>query len=406
MSIHLAPMPSTTTDLILVGTTIRKSLPVVTAYLQTLAWQELPPRTEVRYCFVLDTTEPEVIHAVESFVSTHTGVVFRGPATTGDYVDNVGPTHQWTPSAMQRVGTLKNQILAHGVAQNAAAVWLVDADVLCDRTTLRTLWAGNTPITCGVYWTHWHQTGLQRGHLHAAPQVWLTHPYGLEGRGYEAATFRQKLLDRQRIQVWGQGACSLIRRVVLDKGVTFSHLPNVSIEGMMAGEDRHFCIAAESAHLAMCADGWPDIFHCYHPSDLQNMDTYLGRLGLEHPTTPAPGDLVNVVLDALEPHELNPGQWHNLPTQYLRGRLGTLSLLPELEEAIATLKRGSSVSLPLNYPTHYPIAPLRGKRKLVRVTLVDCKPMGYPPVIEQELLIGTQSQRYVDRTTLSAAQQA
>ena len=34
----------------------------------------------------------------------------------------------------------------------------------------------------------------------------------------------------------------------------------------------------------------------------------------------------------------------------------------------------------------HPIGPYRGQKRLFRVTLVDCKPFGYPPVLEDDLV--------------------
>src|SRR6185436_17038531 len=105
----------------------------------------------------------------------------------------------------------------------------------------------------------------------AGPQVWLRHPYQLDGRGLDVAKFRRKLVNREVTRVWGQGACSLIRMPVLHAGIDFTHIPNEPAiqQGMMVWEDRHFCIRAERGHIDMWADPWADIFHIYHqPEDV------------------------------------------------------------------------------------------------------------------------------------------
>ena len=86
--------------------------------------------------------------------------------------------------------------------------------------------------------------------------------------------------------------------------------------------------------------------------------------------------------------------------QHVRGRLGTLPLVPEIEEAVSGLERGKDVTAPVHFPVHYPIPYYRGKRRLIRVTLVDCKPYSFAPIIDAELFVGPKSGRWMDTTTM------
>ena len=403
MTVLLRPTPAHQTHRILCGTSLRKPASIVSAYLDALAWQVLPPHTTVEYCFVLDTDDPAVITLIELFVNQNGGVVLRPGVGPNDTDDQHPVTHQWSPQGMARVGQNKNLILQHALKQGYDAVWLVDADLICDRTTLLSLWSNKASIACAVYWTHWHKPGPDRP-LQAAPQVWLTHPYGLDGRGYEAAEFRKELVERQRIEVWGQGACTLIRRNAIEKGVSFDYVPGVTTEGMMAGEDRHFCLRAESLHLPMIADAWPDIFHVYHPSDVERIPEMLQRLGMPHPERATRGDWVHVILEPLEPVLQGPGQAAMIPPLWYRGVLGS-PMLPEVEDALLTMTPGEHRTVGVHYPSHYPLVGYRGQRRLLRVTLVDCKPWGFAPVLEQELMVGRTTPVMADRTTLTPAQQ-
>jgi hypothetical protein len=372
-----------------VGTTVRKPLPVLRAYLDALDWQELPPQTKVEYAFIADWEDPNdpAEAYLREWARDRGGEVEAGDrGGAGDYGDTGGPTHLWNESSMARVGRNKNRLLHRAVGRGADAVWLVDADLICDRTTLRSLWFTDAPIACAVYWTLWqtHVRGLQ-----AAPQVWLQHPYGLDGRGWDAGGFRRALLNRERVQVWGQGACTLIRTTAIEKGVNFDYIPNVSREGMMAGEDRHFCLKAESLHLEMIADPWPDIFHIYHDRDVERIPKYIQRLSEPHPEPKhEPDGLVSLTLEAVEPLPVN-GQYHLLPPIHLRGRLAELRLLPELEQKIRDMKRGEVSIIPVHFPQHYEQVELRGQRRLVKVNLVDCKPYGFAPVVEDEIMQGS-----------------
>jgi hypothetical protein len=181
--------------------------------------------------------------------------------------------------------------------------------------------------------------------------------------------------------------------------------------GIGQGEDRHFCMRAEALHLRMVADPWPDIFHIYHrPDDEALIPEMLTRLSMYTPPpdpltgeaipgNPGIGDLVSLELHAMEPiptqHGLTPA-----PTQYVRGRLGQVGLHPELSEAVTGMQRGEVKIVPVHFGLDYPFPPYRGLRRLIRVTLIDHKPFGLPPVVEDEVLTNRIGAT-MDTTTLT-----
>lgn len=159
----------------------------------------------------------------------------------------------------------------------------------------------------------------------------------------------------------------------------------------MAGEDRQFCIRAQMLHLDGWADPWPDIYHMYHlPTDLDAAPEYVERLIEPHFDRAYFGNLVNLTIQPIEPLPWAGGGYTTIPPQYVRGRLGALALAPELEEAIYDLARGESRIVPVHFPIHYPVPYYQGKRRLIRVTLNDAKPLGWAPTLEQELLCGLE----------------
>lgn len=93
-----------------------------------------------------------------------------------------------------------------------------------------------------------------------------------------------------------------------------------------------------------------------------------------------------------------------MPRQHVRGRLGQIALMPELEEAVYSLSRGETKIVPVHFPIHHALPYFRGRRRLIRMTLVDVKSFGFPPVLENELYVGPNSGRWVDHTTLNDAQ--
>lgn len=388
MSLILQPTPDVRAERVVIGTAIRKPPEVVRGYLTSLARQRPVPGVTCEYHFVLDTAPPETADLIRAFVAEHGGVVEEAEAVlAADYSDD-GVTHHWTPDAMARVGRLKNRILDRARTTGAEGVWFVDADLLLDAGTFRSLWYSEAPIACAVYWTRWRKDF----HEVAAPQVWLRHPYGLSGNGYaDEASFRAQLLTRQLTRVWGQGACTLLRRVVLDKGVDFSYIDGVSREGMMAGEDRHFCLRAESAHLTMMADPWPHIFHIYHTEDRANVDKWLSRFEDLRWGRPA---WVNLHLRLLEPVPVGPGQFSQVPPAHARVRLGCGQLLPDLERQVLDHLDGAPFVAEVCYPVHYPVPFLQGQKRLIEVTVVDWKVEAGMPILEDDLVNGRDRVAY------------
>lgn len=374
----------------MVGTSVRKPLPVLKAYLDSLAWQDLPPRVRIVPCFVVDFT-PEQADAqalLFTWVNARGGTLLQGiPAQAPDFSDAAHlPTHEWQPSSMARVGFNKNLIIQHALATKADYLFFCDADLVLDKTTIRSLLACDKPLVTATYWTHWQRTTSETVTSNAGPQVWNTHPYQMDGHGMDGAEFRERLLSRELMKVWGFGACTLIQRKVLEAGINFEYLPDVPQTGMMAGEDRHFSIRCERAHIDAYADCWPDVFHIYHAAtDLPQLPAMVARLGADHPRRPRLGDLVSLRLRALEPLPVAPNRLGHVQPQYPRGRLGRLALLPEIEDAVLGMERGQAALVRVHFPVHYPIPFLRGRARLIEVVLIDCKANSAPPVVEKEL---------------------
>ncbi len=383
-------LPDYREEIVVIGTSVRKPLPILQAYLASLDAQELPPRTRLVPAFVPDFApdQQDAASYLMKWVNERGGTLIHGfPAQGKDFADAAGlQSHEWQPSAMARVGANKNRIIQYALAAKADYLWFVDADLILDSTTLASLLACEKPIVTGVYWTRWQRSTVETGRMDAMPQVWQGHPYQMEGNGLDAAEFRTKLVNRELVRVKGFGANTLIQRKVLEAGMTFDYLPDVPTTGMMAGEDRHFCIRCERAHIDAYADNWPDTFHIYHaPEDVQRIPAMQARLSATHPETARIGDLVSLKLRALEPVPVGPNRQAHSQPQWIRGRLGTIEMLPELEAAILGMKRGGTSIVKVHVPVHYPLPYLRGRIRLIEVTLIDVKPNSHPPVLDEDL---------------------
>jgi hypothetical protein len=309
---------------------------------------------------------------------------------TLDFSDTAANTHHWQQSAFERVAQNKQLLFDTAVREGYDYVWICDTDLLLDNRTLWSMYhaaSDRREVIAGVYWTRWQADASAP----AGPQVWLRHPYVLDGRGMDYHEFRGLLSDRRLVRVWGLGACMLLRTSVLQRARYWPLLPElVQAGGMNAGEDRTFSLLCERNHIEMWADAWPDIFHVYHTDDQQQVPYYLQEFEVTRkyePLYPTYGDHVSL--------QIVPCEDPYVPPQCIRGRVGELKMLPELEAAVLSMRRGERRLLGLSFPVHYPLQftgpadsaiAYRGTTKTVEVVMVDHKPKYYPPVLREEFM--------------------
>lgn len=399
----LAPIPPKAVQRVLVASVVRKPPVVLKAFLASVAAQVVE-RAELSYAWVTDFAASDA-YAAESLKVLSEFCSATPRATFAQHHSNLGTdygdgptTRNWSSPAFARMGALKNALIQKALTEGFDALWLVDADVLCDHWTLQSLRDCERPIVAGVYWTQWQRPlPGDAAVVHAGPQVWLRHPYRLDGHGYTEAEFRAALVARRLLRVWGLGACTLFQRPVLEKGVSFLPVPEGLPLGPMAdGEDRHLSERARRLHLPLYADAWPDIWHAYHPAEYADIPKWQRRLSEPRPVKPAFGDLVSVRLQNLEQPEVAP--------QWVRGRLGQLGVVPELEEAAAALAVRDERVVKVHFPLSYPLEPYRLRSFLFHVKLLDAKQYCQPPVVGRELLVGAKTNAIIDSTTLAPAQ--
>ena len=314
---------------------------------------------------VIYTTDPEIPEGSEELLLSYGVVLGEAEPKPSDALYAVTEqTHRWNEPTFDWLAHEKQRLLSHAVEEGYDAVFFVDSDLVLGPETLESLVYAQKPIVSAVFWTAWHEGAPP------LPQTWLTHPYTLEGRSgvryLSSAEFLRALRDRQLVEVGGLGACTLIRTNVLDRVGFFPRMEGLPKEGMWQGEDRSFCLYATQAHIPLWADAWPDIFHIYRPSDVSKVDdvvaSWPGRV-----ERPERGDLVSFTLEALEEPELASRR------EYVRGQLGLLRVLPEVEETLLSMNVGEERIVKLSFPLWWEIEPYRGKSKNVLLRLLDAK---------------------------------
>ena len=166
----------------------------------------------------------------------------------------------------------KNTIIKHFLERDDDYLFLIDSDILMNPNTLTQLVSTKKDIVSEIFWTKWTPDSI------ALPQVWYEDLYtqiklapheSLAHLSAEEVTrrhcaFLAEMNTPGVYEVGGLGACTLINRKVLEVGVNFSKIPNVSFWG----EDRHFCIRANVLGFSLHVDTHLPAYHIYRSSDM------------------------------------------------------------------------------------------------------------------------------------------
>ena len=200
---------------------------------------------KVDYFFVDDNSDTLSKRILEIFGRRQNATVesYRGMQDGRYHKDEC--THYWTGSLVQKVAQIKNHIIDRSLKLEYDYLFFVDSDLFLHQSTLQQLIEADKDIISEIFWTRWTPNDIE------LPQVWLKDNYTLydyalgeylsnEEKNKRLNEFLHALRIPGVYEVGGLGALTLIKRSVLEAGVHFGEIKNVSF----LGEDRHFCIRA------------------------------------------------------------------------------------------------------------------------------------------------------------------
>lgn len=227
------------------------------------------------YMFVDDNKEDESSRQLERFERSESNVTLLSGSNRSSYVCDEG-SHHWDDSLMLRVANYKNDIIQYAIDKNYDALFFVDSDLLLHPDLILHLLRQGKEIVSEIFWTSWHEGQSLE------PNVWLFDEYDLvpkalgeelgdEERNTRQTAFLKELKAPGLYEVGGLGACTLLKRSALLKGINFSPIPNLTIHG----EDRFFCIRAAVLGVGLFVDTRYPAYHIYRPSDLAGASAYV-----------------------------------------------------------------------------------------------------------------------------------
>lgn len=258
---------------ILIGSPVCQKPEVLKVFLESLKHLN-HKKFHLDYIFVDDNQDRESSEILKGFHRDGSVVTVMEASLPGDYRCDES-THHWNNALMLRVGEWKNQIIRYAIDKEYDHLFLADSDLVLNPVLLEHLEAAGKDVISEIFWTRWHPGQPLE------PNVWLFDEYDLAwrdpGEEIDEATItkrREQFLEKLKIpgvyEVGGLGACTLISRNALLKGVNFSYIPNLTIHG----EDRFFCIRAAVLGIGLYVDTSYPAYHIYRPSDLDTVPQF------------------------------------------------------------------------------------------------------------------------------------
>ncbi|QDH20846.1 glycosyltransferase family 2 protein [Saccharibacillus brassicae] len=258
---------------VLIGSPIKQKPVILKEFLLSLS--ELDQEgLELSYLFADDNEEVLSSKLLEKFAQTHSNVTVYKSESNDKYVKD-DFTHNWNEKLVWKVARLKDIMIQIAKEFNYDYLFLVDSDIVLNPATVKHLISLEKSIISEVFWTRW------KPEIPELPQVWLTDHYDLFYKHRneilseeELSRREQEFIAKMRIpgvyEVGGLGACTLLSKEALQKGVNFKEIKNISFWG----EDRHFCIRAAALGIPLFVDTHFPAYHIYRDSDLKGITGY------------------------------------------------------------------------------------------------------------------------------------
>lgn len=280
---------------VLVASPVRQKESILAEFLESLERLDTSGLT-VDFAFIDDHNDHDLLN---KFAEGKGNVrIFASHADDAYLCDET--THHWREDLIWKVAAFKNKFIDLALKEEYDFLFLVDSDLYLHPKTLSHLISLGKDIVAEVFWTKW-VPGIQ-----PLPQVWLSDDYRLyharRGEELTAEQIRQKseeFLQQLKIpgtyKVGGLGACTLIGRSALTRGVSFKEIYNLGL----IGEDRHFCVRAAALGLELYADTHYPPYHIYRESELAGLNQYKQQIGVKSASvhlTPQKGSRITLAM--------------------------------------------------------------------------------------------------------------
>lgn len=261
---------------ILIGSPICQDPMVLNTFFMSLKRLEVPDH-EVFYHFIGDNHDPLSKLFLSDFQRAVENVTIEQPSNEQD--SGLYINHSWNHDKIWKVASYKDAIIDRARREDFDYLFLIDSDILLHPHTIGHLIRCEKEIIAEVFWTKWTENAV------AQPQVWMSDFYNqFEKQPGEKLTqsqekirtfeFFRKLKEPGVYPVGGLGACTLISKSAVEKGVSFGRIDNLTFWG----EDRHFCVRAKVLGIDLFVDTKYPAYHVFRPTELPGGLKYLSEV--------------------------------------------------------------------------------------------------------------------------------
>jgi hypothetical protein len=168
-------------------------------------------------------------------------------------------THIWRKENLKDVTIMKNYLLNKTLYENYDYFFLVDSDLILHPKTLKHLLMQKKPIISEVFWTKWNKED----------EEYMPNAWDFDFYSYTKDKDWRKYKEKAIFKVGYSGACILIDRGVIETGVNYSPIHNVSFS---TWEDRAFCIRAAVNGFQTFMDTFFPATHLYREEDVKKYE--------------------------------------------------------------------------------------------------------------------------------------
>lgn len=250
---------------VLIASCIRQDPDVLNMFLKYLFKMDTSS-LDVGYFFIDDNVNKDSSDILKDYANEYDNVnLFVNDEFV---IDHVYKNHVWTLGLLEKIAYLKNKAIDYCIDNNYDYIFFIDSDIIAHQYLIKHLLSTKKDIVSTVLWSKWD--GCEQEY----PNAWLYDDIITNDINniYDGAyNTSDSFLDALRVpgiyKVGYTGACYLISRKTLLKGINYTSIYNVNL----IGEDRHFCIKAAVHDIDIFVDTNYPAYHIYNENDLTNL---------------------------------------------------------------------------------------------------------------------------------------
>lgn len=242
-------------DKILFFSAIKKDSKIVKLFLES-AENLIVHNFELDYLLYDDNDDKKSNELIDQFLKQNSNAdLFPSMNIKGNFTHD----HGWNSEQIDKVTMIKNNAMEYAVTNGYDYIFLVDADIVMNKETLKHLYTLKKDIVAEVFWTKFF------GEVYYKPNAWDTHSWA-----YDSADSIIKYREKGTYDVGCTGACTLISTKVIQSEVSFSRLRNLSYPG----EDRHFCTRALANGYELYLDTNYPAYHIFRTTQVDECEAW------------------------------------------------------------------------------------------------------------------------------------